>query len=480
MYDNFIDAAKVFISANIPVLPVCAIVDGKPLCKNPNCSGSKHPLSVLVPHGVKDATTNLAIIQSWNAKFPKANIGIATGSISGILALDIDPKNGGNESLKQLIAKHGELSQTPSVVTGSGGYHYYFQHPSQPVTNKTGLFPGIDIKTDGGYVVAPPSLHLNGNHYEWLVTLDETPFAPVPDWLLQTLVTPKSPESPTPNNGTAVFSEGQRNAELTRIAGRLRRQGLGMEALSAALVALNNEKCSPALPHAEVMLIAKSISSKECPELAALVPPTDSGNAELFATMFSDSVRYDHQRGSWLLWEKHWWRPDEERQVLLLAKDVARERQRCLSDHSSKEARKFALTSESKAPLEAKLDGKIAEEFWQRKMIEWQADEQRIEAAITGLKESGSDRLLSVRRILELANKAYFLYLTRKPAEQAELLRKVLLNCSIDAVSVTPTYRKPFDMIFQRAKNNEWSGREDLNLRPPGPELKNLCRINNF
>ena len=71
---------------------------------------------------------------------------------------------------------------------------------------------------------------------------------------------------------------------------------------------------------------------------------------------------------------------------------------------------------------------------------------------------------------LELANVAYSLYLTQKPAEQTELLGKVLLNCSIDAVSVTPTYRKPFDMIFERAKRKEWSGREDLNLRPPGPE----------
>ena len=65
---------------------------------------------------------------------------------------------------------------------------------------------------------------------------------------------------------------------------------------------------------------------------------------------------------------------------------------------------------------------------------------------------------------------AHSLYLTRKPAEQAELLGKVLLNCSIDAVSLYPTYRKPFDMIYRRAKNHEWSGREDLNLRPPGPE----------
>ena len=117
-----------------------------------------------------------------------------------------------------------------------------------------------------------------------------------------------------------------------------------------------------------------------------------------------------------------------------------------------------------------KLDGKIAEEFWQRQMGQWQAEEQQVKLAIDALKEQKTDCALNAQRTLELANVAYSLYLTQKPAEQAELLRKVLLNCSIDAVSVTPTYRKPFDMIFQRAKNEEWSGREDLNLRPTGPE----------
>ncbi len=111
-----------------------------------------------------------------------------------------------------------------------------------------------------------------------------------------------------------------------------------------------------------------------------------------------------------------------------------------------------------------KLDGKIPTELWERNMGEWQTEEQRIQFAIRGLSDSDGGRVLNAKRILELANKAYFLYLTQKPPEQRKLLELVLLNCSIDGVSVYPTYRKPFDVIFQRAKNEEWSGRQDLNL----------------
>jgi hypothetical protein len=119
-----------------------------------------------------------------------------------------------------------------------------------------------------------------------------------------------------------------------------------------------------------------------------------------------------------------------------------------------------------------KLEGRIPEDFWQRKQAEWLSTELRLKGQIAGLEEGkAEERLLDVQRILELAQKAYFLYLTRKPAEQAELLKSVLSNCSIDAVSLYPTYRKPFDMICKRAKSEEWSGREDSNLRPPGPEL---------
>ncbi|HWC15894.1 MAG TPA: hypothetical protein VG498_02735, partial [Terriglobales bacterium] len=64
---------------------------------------------------------------------------------------------------------------------------------------------------------------------------------------------------------------------------------------------------------------------------------------------------------------------------------------------------------------------------------------------------------------LELANRAHFLYLTRNHAERGQLLKSVLLNCATDGLTLTPTYRKPFDLIFERAKNEEWSRTKDLN-----------------
>jgi site-specific DNA recombinase len=103
-----------------------------------------------------------------------------------------------------------------------------------------------------------------------------------------------------------------------------------------------------------------------------------------------------------------------------------------------------------------KLDGKITEAFWAAKASEWNQEEQQILMAVQGLEQQSPERILDGMRILELANKAYFLYLKQPPAEKAKLLRIVLSNCKIDATSVDPTYRKPFDLIFQRVKNEEW------------------------
>ena len=121
-----------------------------------------------------------------------------------------------------------------------------------------------------------------------------------------------------------------------------------------------------------------------------------------------------------------------------------------------------------------KLDGKISEEFWMRKSGEWQAEENQIRASMHGLETARPERLLDASRILELANKAYFLYVKQNHTERAKLLKMVLSNCGIDAVSLYPTYRKPFDLIFQRVKTEEWCARRDSNTRPLASEASAL------
>jgi site-specific DNA recombinase len=157
-----------------------------------------------------------------------------------------------------------------------------------------------------------------------------------------------------------------------------------------------------------------------------------------------------------------------------LERGQRQKRNRAASERASLEQRLAEVSRRMDQAYTDKLDGKISEDFWQRKMIEWRAEEQKIKIAVAGLQTWNHDRIGDGKRILELANKAYFLYLMREPAEQARLLKKVLLNCAIDSTSVYPTYRKPFDMIFERAKREEWSGRADLNCRPLAPQASAL------
>jgi site-specific DNA recombinase len=113
-----------------------------------------------------------------------------------------------------------------------------------------------------------------------------------------------------------------------------------------------------------------------------------------------------------------------------------------------------------------KVDGEITEEFWERKSKEWQAEEQQLQLAIGALEQVQPERMVDAVKILELANKAHFLYVEQPPAERAKLLRMVLSNCAIDATSLYPTYRKPFDLIFAQVQDGEWRARRDSNPRP--------------
>jgi hypothetical protein len=140
----------------------------------------KRPLTL---HGFKDATTDEARIREYWQKWPDANIGIATGAVSGIIVLDVDKRKGGIETLAQLEKEHGPLPNTIKVKTGDG-FHFYFKHPGGHIPCRANILPGIDLKADSGYVVAPPSIHASGVQYEFDKAFDPKNLADAPPWLL--------------------------------------------------------------------------------------------------------------------------------------------------------------------------------------------------------------------------------------------------------------------------------------------------------
>ena len=219
----------------------------------------KHPRTV---HGLKDATTDELRIQAWWSQWPDANVGIITGAKSGLVILDIDPRNGGDDSLAELERTHGLLPKTIESLTGGGGQHLFFQHPGGSIKSNS-LAEGIDIKADGGYVVAPPSSHRSGEPYRWEGAghPDDISLAPLPGWLYAQLIGGLArPSQPSAGTSSEKIQAGSRNKTLTSLAGAMRRQGADEATIQQALRTHNQQCCDPPLPEAEVNQIAGSIA----------------------------------------------------------------------------------------------------------------------------------------------------------------------------------------------------------------------------
>ena len=135
-------------------------------------------------------------------------------------------------------------------------------------------------------------------------------------------------------------------------------------------------------------------------------------------------------------------------------------------EQARQEQRLAAIRKRMDQAYSDKLDGKISEDFWNRKKQEWIDEERNVLTAIRALDEPIAERILALEKILELANKAYLLYQMQNSAEQGKLLKKVLSNCATDGITLYPTYRKPFDQIFERVKKREWRALRDSNSRP--------------
>jgi hypothetical protein len=152
------DAAIGYARRGWRVFPIWPIRNGRCGCGESCGHEGKHPVGRLVPHGVRDATTDQDIITRWWADTPDARVGVATGAVSGIIVLDVDGDDG-EASLAALEREHGPLPATATVLTGKGR-HLYFSHPGVLVPNRVRVAAGLDVRGDGGYVVAPPSPHL--------------------------------------------------------------------------------------------------------------------------------------------------------------------------------------------------------------------------------------------------------------------------------------------------------------------------------
>jgi putative DNA primase/helicase len=190
--------------------------------------------------------------------WPDSNIGIATGSKAGLIVVDIDPRHGGDKSWEAWYA-FNKVPNTLKVFTGGGGGHIYFSS-TKIIKNRVGILPGVDIRGEDGYVVAPGSYHCSGKAYKWDTDPSIDQLAPLPECLEELIFRKKDNVITLHSNHIPL---GLRNNTLASVAGLLRRHGLEENGVEQALSALNQTICATPLGTDEISAIAKSISKYE-------------------------------------------------------------------------------------------------------------------------------------------------------------------------------------------------------------------------
>jgi hypothetical protein len=242
-------------------------------CSDAACDRiGKHPRT---RHGLTDATTDEKTIREWWQKWPDANVLIRTGKVGDryLVALDVDVKHDGEENLARVLNEHAaDLPDTPRAITGGGGSHV-FMWSRLPVKSSVGsnggIAPGVDVRGVGGYVIAAPSRHESGREYTWDAGAHpaDLAIAEAPAWFVAVagLAGERVKVKPSDVEGAEISEifEGGRNNALMRIAGAMRRPGVGERAILAALRIVNDDRCRPPLDDWEVEKIARSIARCE-------------------------------------------------------------------------------------------------------------------------------------------------------------------------------------------------------------------------
>lgn len=238
---------------------------------NPKCKPAKHPFGGLVPNGLKNASTDQNILTKWFKDTPY-NIGIVTGKVSGFFVLDRDDRDGGDVTLKSWESEHGPLPETLTQKTGNG-VHYLFLIPDgveiRNIQKKINA-RGLDVRGEGGYICAAPTIHYSGNQYEWQNTefFDLDLIKPAPDWLIEKITTPSTKSLALDIKRSPIFEavlgkqfeipktikDGEgRESFILSYASHLRAKGLDQATIESILLDYNKLRINPPLDEAEVI-----------------------------------------------------------------------------------------------------------------------------------------------------------------------------------------------------------------------------------
>lgn len=399
-------------------------------CGDEACTApAKHPW---IRNGFKDASRDARQVAQWWRKWPRANIGIACGA-SGLVVLDVDPYHGGELALVELVKRHSgaahgaltpvveALTATLTSETGGGGEHYVYRAAQGAnIRNTTDLdeLRGLDVRADGGYFVAAPSLHVSGARYQWREGAGEP--GDLPGWILPVLGRRASRplrqpvrmfQPPRDAQATGAYwldralrlaHEGNRNdrgfwlacqlrdAELSfahaeqvmcdyaaRVPGRDYSEREALQSLRSAYRTGPREAARSVIDQAnQVANKAWSFKNQETPGEPPPPPPdepqptdsdtsetrlhnTDIGNAQRFVRRHGQDVRYVAVWKQWLIWDGKRWKRDETDEIMRRAKDTVKAMWAEVGeveDHDErKEFIKWIFKSESDSRLKAML-----------------------------------------------------------------------------------------------------------------------------
>lgn len=325
------------------VFPCHTMIRGRCSCdKGIDCSSpGKHPS---IRKWTERASTDLDRIHIWMRSYPETNWAVACGKESGVFVVDIDPRHDGFQSIADYQQTAGNLPPTLTALTGGGGRHLFFAYPDEStIGNRTSWLQGVDVKSDGGYVILAPSLHASGVRYDWQnwADPDDNPIIALPPDSLVLSITQKGPTGDSdfdlPDDDLFIqgTAEGLRNETIFRWACSFRRRnGDSSKNIAWMVIQRAAAACSPPYPEEEARTCLESAWSQDHSDeerplrmlgvgAGELHDLTDLGNAKRLADHYGSDIKYVVGWG-WMKWGGGRWSAVDINDIHTLCQQIPR------------------------------------------------------------------------------------------------------------------------------------------------------------